>query len=129
MEETMKKILVLVACVFLIACASEGDQSKSEQVAVTAEDPHAGHAHAQKPAAVADMTVELATLNASCGCTLDEVGHCGNYVQIGTQYVALANSEDLGLGGMEWCGKEDVKVETAGEVKDGKFVATTLAVK
>ena len=125
----MKKILCLLACVFLIACASDSDQSNSDQAAVTAEDPHAGHAHAQEQVAVADVAVELATRNAVCGCTLDEVGHCGNYVEIGSLYVALANSEDLGLGGMEWCGKSDVKVETAGEIKDGKFVATTLAVK
>ena len=125
----MKKILCLLACVFLIACASEGDQSKSEQAAVNTEDPHAGHAHAQEPAAVADMAVELATRNASCGCALEEVGHCGNYVQIDSKYVALANSEDLGLGGMEWCGKENVQVETAGEIKDGKFVAASIVVK
>lgn len=125
----MKKILCLLACVLLLACASEGDQSKSEQAAVTTEDPHAGHAHAQEQAGVADMTVELATLNASCGCALEEVGHCGNYVQIDSKYVALANSEELGLGGMEWCGKSDVKVETAGEVKDGKFIAASIVVK
>ena len=137
----MIRVFCLIACVFLLACASEGDQSNSEQAAVNTEDPHAGHdhakaadphaghAHAQKPAAVADMTVELATLNASCGCTLDEVGHCGNYVQIGSQYVALANGEELGLGGMEWCGKSDVKVETAGEVKDGNFIAASIVVK
>jgi hypothetical protein len=125
----MKKILCLLACVFLLACASDSDQSNSDQAAVTTEDPHAGHAHAQEQVAVADMDVELATRNAVCGCTLDEVGHCGNYVEIGSQYVALANGEKLGLGGMEWCGKSDVKVETAGEIKDGKFLATTLAVK
>lgn len=131
----MKRILCLIACVFLLACASDSDQSKSDQAAVTTEDPHAGHAHAQdaqdaqEQVAIADMAVELATRNAVCGCTLDEVGHCGNYVEINSRYIALANSEELGIGGMEWCGKEDVQVETAGEIKDGKFVATTLAVK
>ena len=125
----MKRIFCLLACVFLLACASEGDQSKSEQAAADTQDPHAGHDHAKAEVAVADMTVDLATRNASCGCALDEVGHCGNYVQIGTQYVALANGEELGLGGMEWCGKSDVKVETAGEVKDGKFIAASIVVK
>jgi len=131
----MKKILcllacvLLLACVFLLACASDSDQSKSEQAAVNTEDSHAGHDHAKAEAVVADMPVELATRHASCGCALEEVGHCGNYVEIGSLYVALANSEDLGLGGMEWCGKEDVQVETAGEIKDGKFVAASIVVK
>jgi hypothetical protein len=125
----MIRVLCLIACVFLLACASDSDQSKTDQAAVNTEDPHAGHDHAKAQVAVADMTVDMDTRNASCGCALEEVGHCGNYVQIDSKYVALANSEELGLGGMEWCGKSDVKVETAGEVKDGKFIAASIVVK
>lgn len=75
---------------------------------------------------VQDMVVELASRNVSCGCALEDVGHCGNYIQIESKYVEIANSEDLGLGAMEWCGKSGVQAKSAGEVKNGLFVATTL---
>jgi len=119
----MKKLLCLLSCLFLLACSSEGQESKSEAAADDAAD------QATAQVAVQDMVVELATRNVSCGCVIEGVDHCGNYVEIGTQYVEIANSGDHGLGGMEWCGKEDVQAESAGEVKNGKFVAATLVTK
>jgi hypothetical protein len=77
---------------------------------------------------IQDSVVELATRNVSCGCALEEIGHCGNYIEIESQYVAIANGKDLGLGGMEWCGKSGVRAESAGEIKNGEFVAATLVV-
>jgi hypothetical protein len=40
--------------------------------------------------------------------------------------VKIANSKELGLGGMEWCGKDGVTAESSGEIRDGKFFATRL---
>jgi hypothetical protein len=65
----------------------------------------------------------------SCGCALEEVGHCGDYMQIDNKYVEIANGEEHGLGKMEWCKKSGVQVDSAGEVKSGKFVAATLVTK
>jgi hypothetical protein len=75
------------------------------------------------------MAIELATRNVSCGCALEEVGHCGNYIEIESQYVEIANGDELGLGRMEWCKKSGVQAESAGEIKAGKFVAATLVIK
>jgi hypothetical protein len=115
----MKKLFCLLSCLFVMACGSGGQDSKTE---ATADDTHA-------QAAVQDMAVELATRNVSCGCVLEEIGHCGNYIEIESRYVAIANGEQLGLGGMEWCGKQGVQAESAGEIKNGKFVAATLVTK
>jgi hypothetical protein len=103
---------------FLVACGSESQESKSDDAT---EHTHQG--------AIQDMVVELATRNVSCGCALEKIGHCGNYIEIGSQYVEIANREELGLGAMEWCGKKGVQAESAGEIKDGKFVATTFMIK
>lgn len=114
----MKQLLCLLACLILVACASENQETKSDDAAAQTQQ-----------VAIQDMVVELDTRNVSCGCVLEEVGHCGNYIEIESQYVEIANGEELGLGGMEWCGKEGVQAESAGEVKNGKFVAATLVTK
>jgi hypothetical protein len=115
----MKQLFCLLACLCLMACGSETQESKTE----TAAD------NTDQQVTSQDMVVELATRNVSCGCALEEVGHCGNYIEIGTQYVEIANGEELGLGKMEWCQKEGVQAESAGEIKSGQFVAATLVTK
>ncbi|MGD8414592.1 MAG: hypothetical protein PVF33_10180 [Candidatus Latescibacterota bacterium] len=128
----MKKLFYLLPCLLILACSS-GDQGSKSDV-TTEESASEAPAMAEAPATaetpeIQDMVVELATRNVKCGCAIEEIGHCGNYVEINSQYVELANSEDVGLGGMEWCGKSGVKVETAGEIKNGKFVASVLTTK
>jgi len=115
----MKTLLCLLACLLLLACGSETRESESD--AATDQTDH--------QVTIQDMVVELATRNVSCGCALEEVGHCGNYIEIESQYVEIANGEELGLGKMEWCKKEGVQAESAGEIKKGKFVAATLVAK
>jgi hypothetical protein len=63
---------------------------------------------------------------AACGCALAEVGRCGNFVEIDGTYLELANSNELGLGAMEWCKRSGVTVLTKGDVRDGRFHALTL---
>lgn len=123
----MRLLLCLLASLFLVACSSEKQETKSD----AAEEPAVAEDAARHTdqVAMSDMVVELATRNASCGCALKEIGHCGNYVEIDSRYVQIANGKELGLGGMEWCGREGVQVETAGEIKNGMFVAATLVVK
>jgi hypothetical protein len=115
----MKQILCLLACVLLMACGSKTEESKTEAAAD----------HATQQVALHDMTVELAVRHASCGCALEAVGSCGNYVEIESQFVEIANGDQFGLGEMEWCGKQGAKIETAGEIKNGEFVAATLVKK
>lgn len=115
----MKILLCLLTCLLLMACGSETSEVETATKAV------------KKAAEVTseNMTVELATRNVSCGCALKEVGHCGNYIEINSKYVEIANGKELGLGTMEWCGQSGVQVEAAGTLQDGKFVAATLVEK
>lgn len=122
----MKILLCLFACLLVVACGSKTEESKSEDAAVHTSEEVADNT---QEVAIQDIVVELATRNVSCGCKLEEVGHCGNYIEIDSKYVEIANGEVLGLGKMEWCGKEGVQVESAGVIKDGKFVGATLVVK
>lgn len=77
---------------------------------------------------VANAAVEQSEHTVSCGCKLDSVGHCGNYVDIDGTWLEIANGDAHGLGAMEWCSVPEAKAEVAGAVEDGKFVATVLKV-
>jgi hypothetical protein len=60
----------------------------------------------------------------ACGCALEDVGLCGNYIQIEGRFVELVGT--TGLGSMPFCGKEGLKGEVTGELRDGKFEATSF---
>jgi hypothetical protein len=125
----MRKYSWLVLALMLAACGGgDSEQARTpddtEEAATTTEAPASG----ETVVAVADGPVARATRAVACGCSIEEVGACGNYVEIGDRFVEIANWEEVGLGAMEWCGQEGVHAETAGEVKDGKFYATTVAV-
>ena len=117
----MTRFLCLLACLCVLACSSETQKSETDTAAET-------HAAVQETAA-ADQVVELAVRHASCGCALEEIGHCGNYVEIGSKYYEVANGPELGLGQMEWCGQSGVKAKSEGVMANGKFVASTLEVE
>ena len=59
-----------------------------------------------------------------CGCTLEAVGHCGEYARVDGEFVEITG--DLGLGSMPFCGQDGLRAEIEGEVQDGEFQATSL---
>ncbi|MBX3462329.1 MAG: hypothetical protein KF830_04105 [Planctomycetes bacterium] len=67
-------------------------------------------------------TATAQTLDAKCGCAIEGVGKCGNYVLVDGKYVPLVNPT---LGKMEFCaqGKAGAKIEASGAMQDGQFVA------
>lgn len=115
----MRKISVLLVIALTVACSSA---DKTSETARTDDTPSVDGAGS------ASIAVESATRNVSCGCAIEGVGACGNYIEIDEKFVHIANSTDLGLGAMEWCGKEGVTAESSGEIRDGEFFAATLVV-
>lgn len=115
--QTLRSLLVF-APLLLIACTAEVTEetppsdgaSKAAAPAVDSDAP---------PAAAADVAV----YDVKCGCSIDSVGHCGNFIMIEGNYIPMLHPD---LGKMEWCRQKakGAKVEASGAVKDGKFVAT-----
>ncbi|MFT7670203.1 MAG: hypothetical protein ACI8X5_002911 [Planctomycetota bacterium] len=107
----MKKLIILALSLSLFSC------SVSE-----------GTAQAAEP--MADMAVASGTHTVKCGCAIEEVGHCDNYIEVDGQFVMIANSEELGIENpkMEWCKSGPGEAVAAGAIKDGKFVGTSLVV-
>jgi hypothetical protein len=78
-----------------------------------------------EPAETTETTETTATLHrVECGCALESVGHCGNYVEVDGEFVEIAG--DLGLGKMEWCSKTGLSANVEGKMVGDKFVATSL---
>jgi hypothetical protein len=102
----MKFLALLLITLPLTACC--GDKTTETPV-----DP--------VPAKTASISTHV-----QCGCTIESVGQCGNFVEIDTKYIPIANDKEIGLGHMEWCKQGPVAADVAGEVVDGKFVATKL---
>lgn len=98
----------------LTGCAGEATESSTGDAPATEQ--------------TAGQTVALASHTVKCGCIVDEVGTCGNYIEIGDEFVEIANRDELGLGVMEWCGGGEHTAKAAGEIVDGEFVASSFEV-
>ncbi len=107
----MKKLIAIFALspLLLFGCSSD-------------KEPAAEPENADMPA---DQPAEAvaAEYDAICGCSLDGVGVCGNYVEIDGEHVVLEHPD---LGVMEFCEDKEkgARIKIAGAMADGKFVAT-----
>ncbi len=111
----MNKFLLLALALPLAACGSD-----SQPTANAAENTPAVEAE--------PMTIEASTHNVKCGCVIESIGACGNYVEFDGEYAMIANSSDMDLGKMEWCGQEGVTAEVAGTRTGEYFTATSITV-
>lgn len=130
---TMNKFLLtpfLLLSLFATSC-SDSDATNNEPAnsngtvqnkgtvhsnSAKAVDPAAQQVDTSKPAAITGVH------DVKCGCSIAEVGKCGNYILIDGKYVPMLHPS---LGKMEFCAQKDkgAKVETKGDMADGKFVA------
>lgn len=108
----MKHLAILLVALVSAACTAQ--EAPVSKTAITTP--------------LANVTVEQSEHTVSCGCKLDSIGQCGNYVDIDGNWMEIANGDTYGLGAMEWCSVPEAKAEVAGAVDDGKFVATVLKV-
>lgn len=115
----MRTYMLALAVMLTAACSSGDKASRSESAAETA-------VKTEQEAPSAPIAVAAATRHVACGCSIEGIGACGNYIEIDGKFAYIANWADFGLGAMEWCGKDGVTVEASGEIRDGQFFAATL---
>lgn len=128
MLRVMTKLLSLslLLSLFAVGCTSDTSAEPAKNNEPAKSDVPAKNdvpATNETPKKVVGPTAqEVAVFDAKCGCSIDGVGHCGNYILIEGKYVPLIHPS---LGKMEFCQHKDagVKIEVAGSMKDGKYVA------
>jgi hypothetical protein len=108
--------LVLFAFLLLAAIGCQGG-GEAEPAADAVAD-----ASAAEPAVHAGEHVHALR----CGCAIEEIGTCGNYIEIDGEYVELVPPKEVDLGVMAFCGRDDLTASVQGEIEDGKFVATSF---
>lgn len=110
----MKALALLLLALPLTACSVEVTTNTESSSGTTTE-----------PAA----TAASLTTHVQCGCTIDGIGSCGNYIEVDSKYIPIGNAKEMELGHMEWCKQGPVAVEAMGSVVDGKYMATKLDTK
>ena len=103
-------LLSLTSMLTLTAC---------EKLGISESADPSGQPTATSSAASADAHVH----NVVCGCNLGKA--CGNMIEVDGQYVPLEG--DLGLEKAAFCGKHGLQAKAEGELKDGKFIASSFA--
>lgn len=97
------------ACLSLDACSKQ--ESAEKQAAVLASAP--------QPSASASVH------SLRCGCDIESVGTCGEYIEVDGAFVPLKLPVDL--GSMPFCGHEHLRAKVDGHMENGTFVATSFA--
>ncbi|MGK0300055.1 MAG: hypothetical protein ACI89X_000923 [Planctomycetota bacterium] len=103
------------------APANTIDPANIDPANIDAANTDAGNTDAIKKV-VGPTTKEVAVREVKCGCSIEGIGHCGNYILVEGQYVPLIHKS---LGKMEFCKQKaaGAKIKVAGMMKDGKYVA------
>lgn len=91
-------------------------------IAACSHEPAPAPAPGAPPASTA--AARTGVFDVKCGCSIEGIGRCGNYILIDGEYVPMVHPT---LGKMEFCAQKErgARVEAAGSMQDGKFVATS----
>lgn len=65
---------------------------------------------------------EVKVRDAKCGCSIEGIGKCGNFIKFDGSYVPLISET---IGEMEFCKYKDdgCKIKVAGAMKNGQYIA------
>lgn len=116
-------LLTLALLLPAFACSSEKEAAEVTTpgtVDATLEDV--------TPATLEDVTpvaLEASVHEVKCGCHIDEIGKCGNYVDVDGEWAMISNPKDHGLSGMEWCSAKTKVEATVAGTRTGKTIELT----
>jgi len=112
--------LVAISVLLALLTGCNGESGSGAPTAGAAPDT------ATRAAEPASAPVVEGAHSVRCGCSLEDVGTCGNYVEFEGAYVELAFPEDLDPGEMAFCGQDDLMAKVEGEMSDGRFVVSSF---
>lgn len=110
----MRQLLIALTLLPLYACGADTPESE----ALKSEAPPQTLADVQPSASASEHAV-------TCGCVLEEVRHCSEWIDLEGEWVEL--ELPLDLGSMPFCGKQGLRAKVDGQVEGEAFVATSFA--
>lgn len=113
-------LLPLALALPVLSCGASEDAATTPEAGAEATTPKAQ-----------TVALESASRELRCGCKIDSIGHCGNYVAEGDEWLEISNPEDHGLSSMAWCSvpaEEHVHGTVSGERTGDKIKVATLEV-
>ena len=119
MKDGLSSLLSAALLAGVAACTGGCDASPSDTPS---------EAQASKQANVANQPVS-GKHAVQCGCTLEHVGHCGEYVEVDGQFVELELPPSSKMGDMPFCGKSNLSATVEGRVVDGKVMASKFEIE
>ena len=116
----MKHLISLLLVLLVAACGSSEETQK----------PADGAGEGGGAPKAQTVAVDSAVREVRCGCKIEGIGKCGNYVAVGDEWLEIGNPKDHELGVMEWCSAtEKVEAKTAGERASGGIMLSELEVQ
>ena len=116
--------LFALLLVLPLAGGCAGDSSSKTEDAKTETKTADAKTDAKTEAAQAEPAKsEAKVYDVACGCSIEAVGHCGEYAMVDGRHILIKNH---GLGGMPFCGKTGQKAKIAGEMKGEELHATSV---
>ncbi len=113
---------LLLALPLAAGCTS--DSASKDESAAKSEAAKTDAAKTAAPKTAAPKA-EAKVYDVACGCSIEAVGHCGEYAIVDGRHIQI---KDHGLGSMPFCGKSGQKAKIAGEIKGDELHATSVEV-
>ncbi|MHC4263082.1 MAG: hypothetical protein ACYSWX_11205 [Planctomycetota bacterium] len=116
----MRNSITTAVCLLpLLACTTESTSAPTtENETATETETGAAAGAASGPMASAERAV-------ICGCQIETVHRCSEWVDVDGEWVALELPTDM--GSMPFCGKEGLRANVEGEIVEGTYVASSFA--
>ncbi len=128
----MKNFLPLTFALALAACTAEApkpvDASSGDPAEKAAEPAEKAAETTEETTEAQPVTIEASVHNVKCGCAIETIPKCGNYVEFDGEYSQIINSKEMGLGVMEWCQRDGIKAKIAGTRNGISFTATSIEI-
>jgi len=109
--------LLLIATFGLVGCEANKPEAAMAEPAAKEAAAAPGTATATATAQAGAHVHDLA-----CACTLGQA--CANMIEVDGKYVPLAGETGVAHGA--FCGAKGLKAEVPGELKEGKYIATSF---
>ena len=122
----MRNYITTAVCLLpLLACTTESTSAPTTETETGTETETTTETETGAAAGSASGPMASAERAVICGCQIETVHRCSEWVDVDGEWVALELPTDM--GSMPFCGKEGLRANVEGEIVEGTYVASSFA--